>query len=185
MKNAIWIFLSIVLLISIESCHRSRPSPYTDSEDLTGLPARISPYGDDKSTGLMNKLQARGVKVISMGQDHLLVIPSDLIFAQQSPRVLWNSYALLNDVVCYLKQYQEITIDITAFCNKYVSPARERALTYARARAVARYIWSQDVDSRFIFIRGLGSDKPIQVNRSGGDDSMNSRIEITFRNVVA
>ncbi len=60
-----------------------------------------------------------------------------------------------------------------------------RALTLARARAVGDYLWSQGVDSRFIFTHGLGSDKPIVAFTEKGDKSPNSRIEITFRDAVA
>lgn len=175
-------FLSILLLVS---CHRNKPSPYTDSADLTGLPARASSAGDDETNALMRRLQRRGVKVITLGQDYLISIPANLLFADQSPRIKWGSYAVLNDVVCYLKQFNEIAIDVAAFSTKYVSPARERALTYARARAVAGYLWSQNIDSRFVFIRGLGSDRPIIASPAGGDYSLNARVEITFRNAVA
>jgi intracellular multiplication protein IcmN len=66
-----------------------------------------------------------------------------------------------------------------------VSVTRERALTLARSRVVGEYLWSQGVDSRFIFTQGLGSDKPIMRFTQGGDFSLNSRIEITFRDSVA
>ena len=66
-----------------------------------------------------------------------------------------------------------------------MSPKREHALTQARAREVADYLWSQGIDTRFIFTQGSGSDKPIGAFIERGDASPNSRIEITFRQAVA
>lgn len=130
------------------------------------------------------KLEKQGVKIITIGQDYLVSIPSNLLFPDQSPRILWGSYALLNDLVCYLKHFRKIGVDVAAFGSQYVSLSRERALTSARARSIADYLWTQNIDSRFVFTRGLGSDKPIQSNSIGGDSSPNSRIEITFRNAI-
>jgi intracellular multiplication protein IcmN len=173
----------IAILLMAAGCHHRKPISYSTKEpDL--LPARVASAQDPGAQRTLRRLLKRGVKVISIGQNYLVSIPADSIFGNQSPRIRWESYALLNEVVCYLKQFRKIGIDVTAFSSKYVSPARERALTSARSQAVADYLWTQDIDGRFIFTRGLGSDKPIFFNRSGGDDSPNARVEITFRNEV-
>ena len=90
----------------------------------------------------------------------------------------------MNHIACFLKQFRKVAITITAFSNKCLSYDRERALTLARARAVAHYLWGQGLDSRLLFARGLGSQKPILTTRTGGDNSINSRVEITFRRVI-
>ena len=120
-----------------------------------------------------------------MGQDYLVSIPSHLLFATQSPQLTWGSYQLLNDLVCFLREFRTINVNIRAYSSKYVSPKRELALTEARARAVAEYLWSQEIDTRFIFTQGVGSDKPMGAFKQYGDGSPVSRIEITFRRAVA
>lgn len=173
----------LLMLLFMAACHhRSHFHPIDDPDPL---PKKVFGADDLLKNKLHKRLVKNGVQIISMGQDYLISIPSANIFADQSPRILWKSYALLNDVACYLKEFRLIGVDISAFSSKYVSTARERALTSARARAVADYLWTQNIDSRFVFTRGLGSDKPIQTNEIGGDASLNSRIEITFRNEVA
>lgn len=174
----------IAILLMVVGCHRRTPAFEADKKS-DKLPTRVASAQDPGTQHTLRRLLKRGVKVISIGQNYLISIPADSVFGNQSPRIRWESYALLNDVVCYLKQFRKIGVDVTAYSSKYVSPSRERALTAARAQAVADYLWTQDIDSRFIFTRGLGSDKPILFNRSGGDSSPNSRIEITFRNEVA
>lgn len=174
----------IVIVLMLTGCHHRRHNMAV-SEDPDTLPRRVASAQDPGAQGILKRLLKRGVKVISIGQNYLISIPANSIFGNQSPRIRWESYALLNDVVCYLKQFRKIGVDVTAYSSQYVSPARERALTSARAAAVTDYLWTQDIDSRFIFTRGLGSDKPIFFNRSKEDSSPNARVEITFRNAVA
>ena len=171
-------FLSVLLLAG---CQRYSHHP---EEGPDALPKKVFGADDSEEKKIQKRLTRQGVKIITIGQDYLISIPSKALFADQSPRILWGSYALLNEVICYLKEFRKVGVDISAHGSKYVSSARERALTSARARAVADYFWTQNIDSRFVFTRGLGSDKPILMNTVGGDASLNSRIEITFRNAV-
>jgi intracellular multiplication protein IcmN len=179
----VWL-TAITIILMLVGCHRAAKIDF-DDKDVDRLPTRVASAQDPGAKRLLKQLTKQGVRVVSMGQNYLVSIPAILLFTDESPRIRWESYALLNTVVCYLKQFRKIDVDIAGFSSPYVSPARERALTSARARAVADYLWSQDIDSRFIFTRGLGSDKPIVFKRGGGDVSPNSRIEITFRDAVA
>ena len=163
---------------------KSQPK-YTPEEDpALRLPFRVAHTSDKAMIRLQKKLANNGVKVVTIGEDYLVSIPSSALFPDQSPRLTWASYGLLNKVVCYLKEFRKVGVNVTAYSSKYVSAKREHALTLARARAVADYLWSQGIDSRFIFTEGLGSDKPIMAYTQGGDKSPNSRIEITFRDTI-
>lgn len=171
----------LVAMTLLASCHH-RAERYAEKP---GLPCRVYGASDDGIIKLQAILERGGVKTASMGQNYLISIPSDRVFANESPRIHWNSYALLNNVSCYLKQFRKVAVTVTGYSSKYVSADRERALTLTRARAVGDYLWSQGIDSRFVFTQGFGSDKPIIKYRKGGDHSPNSRIEITFRRAVA
>lgn len=174
--------MGLATLILLSGGCQKTTDPY---DTASTLPTRVASAQDPGTLRTLNRLTSHGVTVISIGQNYLISIPANRLFPQQSPRIIWESYALLNDVVCYLQQFRKIDVDVSAFSSKYVSPTRERALTAARAKAVADYLWSQDIDSRFVFTRGLGSDKPILFRSGDGDASPNARVEITFRNAVA
>ncbi|KTD24577.1 MULTISPECIES: type IVB secretion system protein IcmN/DotK [Legionella] len=154
-----------------------------DSEALK-LPYKVEGADDEAIIRLQKSLLRCGVAVITIGQDYLISIPSPRLFPNQSPQLTWASYGLLNNVVRFLKQFRKVAVNITAFSSQYVSDRREHALTLARARAVADYLWSQGIDSRFIFTEGMGRDKPMMGYTRGGDISPNSRIEITFRDAI-
>lgn len=173
-------FLSLVL--GFAGCQSRHNPPHPNN---TTLPRKVKGASDEQIINLQTVLNKQNIKVISMGQNYLISIPSAKIFADQSPRLTWGSYAVLNEVIQYIKQFRTVSIHVRSFSSQYVSSRREQALTLTRSRAVADYLHSQGVDTRFIFTSGLGSDKPIMKFREGGDLSGNSRVEITFRRQVA
>ena len=164
----------------LSGCHKR----YSDLNEPPTLPYKVNGAKDRVIIDKQGSFNKKGIRVISIGQDYLISIPSAALFADESPRIHWRSYALLNAIACYLKEFHKVAINVTAFSNKCISAKRDRALTLARARAVGDYLWSQGIDSRFIFTQGLGSDKPIVSVEDKGDKSPNSRIEITFRDTI-
>ncbi|MGQ3888114.1 type IVB secretion system protein IcmN/DotK [Legionella sp. CNM-1927-20] len=149
------------------------------------LPTRVKGSSDAYVIAQQAGFAKCGVQVITIGSDYLISIPSVVLFADQSPRIKWGSYSILNKVVKFMQQFRKVGVNVTSYGSPYISSKREQSLTLARARAVADYLWSQGIDSRFIFAEGAGSEKPISAFMQGGDRSLNSRIEITFRDVVA
>jgi intracellular multiplication protein IcmN len=174
--------IGLVVMFVLNSCRRS---DYTYVPDPPKLPCKVPGACDATIAKYLVRFNKRGVKTITMGQDYLISIPASFLFADQSPRLTWGSYSLLNEVATFMKQFRKIAVTVTSYSSKYVSVQRERALTLARSRVVAEYLWSQGVDSRFMFAQGLGSEKPIIAMRKGGDRSANARVEITFRRAVA
>ncbi|RUR12260.1 OmpA family protein [Legionella sp. km772] len=173
--------MAILALFQISACGNNK---YVPDEQLTTLPCKVRGACDATVNKFLKKLNRKGVRVITLGQDYLISIPSSALFEDQTPHLTWASYGLLNEVANLLKQFRKVAITISSHSSKYVSVQRERALTLARSRVVGEYLWSQGVDSRFIFTQGLGSDKPIMRTTQGGDSSLNSRVEITFRDAV-
>jgi intracellular multiplication protein IcmN len=158
---------------------------YPSSDFVLSLPHKVAGTSDETTMKLQEQLNRGGIQVVTLGQDYLVKIPTLLLFPDGSPQLTWKSYALLNDVVCYLKQFRKISVSVNAYSSRCDSVARERALTLARAREVANYLWSQGIDSRFVFSQGLANDRPMVGEALNNDRSPNSRIEITFRDAVA
>ena len=137
------------------------------------LPYKVSGVTDPSMVAAKYRLSSAGLEVISIGQEQLISIPAQRLFKNQSPLLTWNSYSLLNMVVGYLKEYRMIDIHVNTYSGKGMIEERNKALTLARAKAVSKYLWSQGIDSRFIFAEGAGRDKPIAGDPTGGDASVN------------
>lgn len=165
-------------------CHRSNTLTLLE-EDTYKLPRRVAGSSDVQVKRMIKDFnRANTVKIITVGSDYLIAVPSSVLFAEQSPRLVWQSYPVLNRIADFMKQFRKVAVTVTSYSSKYVSVQREHALTLARSRAVGDYLWSQGIDSRFIFTAGVGSDKPVSNYTQGGDRSPNSRIEITFRDAI-
>lgn len=173
--------LASVLLMG---CHRQPPLPLLE-EDTYKMPRRVAQSSDVQVARMIKDFnRGNSVKIITVGSDYLIAVPSSVLFAEQSPRLVWQSYPVLNRIADFMKQFRKVAVTVTSYSSKYVSVQREHALTLARSRAVGDYLWSQGIDSRFIFTAGVGSDKPVSNYTQGGDRSPNSRIEITFRDAI-
>lgn len=175
--------IGLLALILVGSCHRS--DNYIPDKEMPTLPCKVRGACDSTMLRYIVKLNKCGITVVTIGEDYLISIPASALFHDQSPHMKWGSYGLLNEVAVFLKQFRKVAINVTSYSSKYVSTQREHSLTLARSRVVGEYLWTQGIDSRFIFTQGLGSDKPIVRFAKGGDLSPNARIEITFRNAVA
>lgn len=178
----IWPVL-MVFLLSLMGC-QSQGTPNI-IEDENKLPTQIEGASDKMIVSLEKTFKSRGVRIISIGQDYLISVPSVALFYDESPRLTTVSYDLLNDVACYLRQFRHVGITVTGYTVPYVSRQREHVLSLARARVVANYLMSQGIETRFIFTAGMGNEKPIVAIARRGDGAANSRVEITFREIIS
>ena len=177
--NLLTCFTALVALLVLSGCQHSSPRLIVDEESR--LPGVVTGVSDRMILSMEKRLKNEGVRIISMGENYLVSVPAKALFAEQSPRLTWESFQLLNEIACYLRQFRKVGVQVSSYTSKYSSVRREKALSLARGDAVANYLWSQGIDTRFIFSHGLGSEKPIFVNAPQGDYSPNARIEITFR----
>jgi len=173
----------IAMICLLSGCRRP-PPPLNFEQDVYRMPRRLYGASDRVMARMVRDFnRGRVVKIITIGSDYLVALPSAALFADQSPRLLWSGRGKLNQIVMFLRQFRKVAINVTCYGSKYVSDKREHALSLARASVVANYLWAQGVDSRFIFSQGVGREKPI-TNYLGNDRSPSSRIEITFRDAI-
>ena len=177
-QSIMWVLVAILC-----ACSMPHPSPY--ERPLNPLPTHVEGASETAIAEAEKRLNEHGVQLVSQGDDYLISIPGASLFYENSPRIRWKSYTLLNDVTRYLRLYRKVSVQVSVFSNRYRSAKREQALTHARANAVANYLWSQGIHARFIYAYAEGADKPIVENPSRGERTLNSRVEITFREVVA
>ncbi len=180
-----WILTRAVLLALcavLSACHAWLPNQVEPS--VSPLPLFANRASDSTVQAAEKRLTNQGVRLITQGDDYLISLPASALFYTHSPRLRWQSYPLLNDIADYLRIYRKVSVQVTAFSNPYRSVKRDVALTRARATTVANYLWSQGINARFIYAYGAGRDQPMNNQLRRGDYSLNSRIEITFREAI-
>lgn len=186
MRRLLVNLIIITPLLLLGSCQSKVINDIDLDEPVNVLPRTVSHVSDKKIVAMEHKLSKEkdGVRIITMGQQYMLSIPADRVFPELSPHIRSDSYAVLNDIVCYLKAFRKTSVYVRAFTNSTGSPRRELALTKARANAIADYFWEQGIDARFIFAQGLSRYKPIAHNLRSEDRPPNSRIEIVFYRTI-
>src|SRR3990167_3489759 len=162
---------SLCVLLLLSAC---KPSQLLDEDSR--LPREVTGVNDQTILEMEKLLRHEGIRVISEGDQYLVSVPAKYLFAEQSPRLTWKSFKLLNDLACYLRLFRKVGVEVSAYTSKYASVKREHALSLARAQAVADYLWSQRIETRFLFSHGHGRDKPIVLKAPQGDNSPNARI---------
>ena len=176
-----WTIISNILgLMLLSGCQgssqRFMPPP-------SKLPTHLPP-NDHIKLKMERKLAAEQIQVIQQGQYVLISIPAVLLFADQSPNIQLDSYGYLNDVACYLKMFRHVEIDVNAYDDCGDNHQRLLSLTRLRASRVADYLNTQSIDSRILFTRGLGNDKPIMKTDRLESHLANSRVEILFKEEI-
>ena len=154
-------------------------------DDPSPLPTGVENTSDEEIVEAYDKLTQEHVQIITMGDHYLISIPSKLLFNDNSPKLKLSAYELLDDVVTYLQSFRKVAVQVRAYSNCYQSHARTEALTQTRAKIVGNYLWSRNIESSIVFTDGMGDDKPIVTSKRGWDSSPNSRVEISFKQVVA
>lgn len=175
------LLLVVVIMFSVVSCQSNRN---TRIRETPKLPCKVLGASDQQIMTMQEDFEKQGIRVVTIGQNFMVAIPAHMLFAEQSPRILWGAHGTLNDVACFLKQFRIVELHITSYSSSCVSRHRERALTITRSRGVMDYLKSQGVDARIFLAHGLGTDKPKTWYKEGGDSSPNARVEITFRRQI-
>ncbi len=182
MKNQ-WMSVLALAFLCLSGCQRSQSS--LSELDDSRLPTSVAGASDAQIDFLQKRLHQKNIKIVNMGDEYLISIPASLIFADQSPKIQWKSYAVLNEIACYLRQYRKVAVQVTTYVSPYASERRQVSLSVARSEAVSNYLWSQGIDGRLIVAHGQGSQKPVVVKNPPTDKDQNARVEITFRRVEA
>jgi outer membrane protein OmpA-like peptidoglycan-associated protein len=136
----------------------------------------------DQSTTLTDRLENRGVKVIILGDQVMVVIPSALVFNPFTPEIRPTMYSTLDEVAELINTYPNMTVKIAAFTSQQGSCAVNLALSAEQAANIEKYLIRKDVNTRILTAAGLGGSNPVAKD-DGSWSSDNYRIEITFEKV--
>lgn len=147
---------------------------------LTG--GLIGNYSTKQKT-LLQRLEAKQVRIITVGEQINLVIPAELFFLPQSPAMRQQAYPLLNDIAKLLRTYPKTSVTITGYTAERGDSLRNIALSRQRAQVTADYLWLQDLDARLLYTEGKGEREPLADNATSRGRLWNERIEITFQHL--
>lgn len=177
---------SLLAACALSPDHKVRYSSNRKGTDITAGIVQREGVSDRRAKALRLKLQKSGLDIISVGQDYRIIIPIQKLFYNTSPRILDKAYGTLNEVIAYLQQFRKVTVRVSAYSSDK-DAARAGALSLARARTVADYLWTQAIDARLVYTQAhsieLRQGCCKDDNYKLGEDSR-SHLEIIFRNRI-
>ncbi len=92
-----------------------------------------------------------------------------------------RSFELLNQVAEVLKSHPDIAhIQVEGHTDTVGRPAKNQALSQARAESVKAYLVKQGVDEDRLVAKGFGQDKPIETNSTAVGRAANRRVEFNI-----
>ncbi len=140
--------------------------------------AGIGSYMDKQEADLRERLRDSGVSVTRVGDDIILNMPGNVTFTSNSAELKPDFYEVLNSVSLVLNEYNRSIIDIEGHTDSDGPEEFNLELSTRRARSVADYLTSQQVDRRRLKVIGLGEREPIASNRTARGKAQNRRVEI-------
>jgi len=138
----------------------------------------IGSYMDKQEADLRERLRDSGVSVTRVGNDIILNMPGNVTFNSNEAELKPDFYEVLNSVSLVLNEYNRSIIDIEGHTDSDGSDQSNIDLATRRARSVADYLSSQQVDHRRLKVFGIGEREPIATNQTARGKAQNRRVEI-------
>ena len=184
-RRTLYLILATLLVTGCQNAPKNYWYGKTSNIDMTVGIAQREDVTDRKTAEIHAQLNLIGVDILSVGQDYRVIIPVEHLFYYETPRLMWDSFHMVNLVGEYLKQFRLVSVRINAYSH---GPDRKQsgALSYARARAVADYLWSQNIGARMIYTQAHSMDNNPNAccSSSNASTDVPAHIELTFRNPI-
>lgn len=133
---------------------------------------------------LIVQLQKSQIHVITMGEDYMLVLPSDVYFYSNSTHFNENMYPAIKTLAVFINQFDVETIKIAGYTDNTGDYVRNLALSRQQAQTIAKELSADGLKSTMVYSIGYGSDAPIATNDTNEGRKANRRIQITFRRLT-
>jgi len=134
----------------------------------------------DSKTSLADQIINRGNKVILLGDQILIVIPSERLFSGGTPVLQPYAYKTLDLVSQFIGNYINISVKVAAYTGSNGPERINLSLSQEQANAVIKYLWRTRIDTRLLYAEGGGGSRPVTESVSDWEGP-NYRVEITLQ----
>lgn len=144
-----------------------------------GVGAGVGNSLDRQAEELRRALRS-DVGVSNNGNNLVVVLSQDLLFATNSTQVSGTSQNELRIVANSLNQYPNTTVNVIGHTDNVGDASFNQGLSERRAQAVASILRSGGVSGNRIRSIGAGENNPIASNLNAAGRQMNRRVEIVI-----
>ena len=104
----------------------------------------------------------------------------NVLFDRGTAQILTGSYEALDEVVAFLQENPQVTIEVAGHTDNQGRADLNLALSEERAVAVKQYLVEQGIDPSRITDKGYGGTRPLVSNAIEEERSKNRRVEFTI-----
>lgn len=119
--------------------------------------------------------------VIRQGDELIVRLPQDILFAVDSAELRTNQRADLVTLANSLQRYPDTTVTVVGHTDNTGSASYNQGLSERRANAAANVLIGAGVSASRIRARGAGENEPIASNLTPEGRQQNRRVEFTIR----
>ena len=139
-------------------------------------------YMDRQQAQLRQQMQGTGVDVQRQGDNIVLAMPGDVLFAFNSDAIAPNFFGPLDAIAQTLNQYPATYVDVIGHADSVGDDGYNQALSERRASSAASYLVNRGgVIPGRLFVGGRGEQQPRADNGSDAGRAQNRRVEIILR----
>ena len=120
-------------------------------------------------------LKTLDIATIAVGQT---IRVDKLYFEADSSTIKPESYAVLEEIYTFLKENDQVNIEIGGHTNSLPEDAYCDRLSTARAKDIAEYLYDKGIPQSRITYKGYGKRQPIATNQTVDGRRRNQRVEI-------
>lgn len=140
--------------------------------------AAIGVYMDTQDAKLRRFLEGTGVRVVRVGNEIVLSMPSNITFATDSDRLSPDFLDVMHAVALVLIEYDKTIIEVMGHTDSTGSDAYNLDLSRRRAAAVGNHLIGEGINSLRVLTEGFGEAYPVATNDTKEGRLLNRRVEL-------
>lgn len=143
---------------------------------LTG--AAVGGYMDYQDAKLREFLEGTGVRVVRVGNEITLSMPSNITFKTGSDVLSPDFLDVMHSVSLVLREYDKTIIEVMGHTDSTGSDASNLVLSERRAKTVGNHLVSKGINPVRVLTKGFGEQYPIATNDTAEGRALNRRVEL-------
>lgn len=121
-----------------------------------------------------------GVKVERVGEGIVIEFKNEVLFGFDKYDIQPQAKENLDKLVTILNKYPDTNIEIHGHTDNKGSDKYNKSLSERRAKAVANFLKSNNIDSKRLTTKGFGEDMPVASNDTEEGRAKNRRVEFAI-----
>ena len=140
--------------------------------------AAVGGYMDYQDAKLRKFLENTGVRVVRVGNEITLSMPSNITFQSDSDVLSPDFLEIMHSVTLVLKEYDKTIIEVMGHTDSSGADEYNLSLSRKRARSVGTQLSSKGVNPARVLTEGFGEQYPIAPNTTAEGRALNRRVEL-------